>query len=377
MKRFFFSCLLLANPASAMLPVPPPPQISAPAYILMDTQTGAVLVQANADTPTEPASLTKIMTTYVAFRALHNGLIHEQDLVPISLKARKAVGSRMFVEINSQVPVIDLLRGIIVQSGNDASIALAEHIAGSEDSFAEMMNTEAKRLGMRQSQFIDSSGLGGADHYMSARDIAILSAAMINEFPRHYSMFKEREYRWNNITQPNRNRLLALDPSVDGIKTGYTEAAQYCLAASAIHPELENMRLVAVVLGAQSRRARGRDVQALLNWGFRFYRTRQIHAAMTPLTEIPVWYAEVKRAPVGLAQSLTLTLPVSAFESLETTHHLEPEMYAPLTKGQAVGRTTVRYEGRILSQAQAVVLVDVPQAGFFSRVADWVRMMMD
>lgn len=373
MSRLIFLALLLASPAWAELPTPPPPELSAPSYILMDTQTGEVLAEANADEAVEPASLTKIMTTYLAFRSLGDGLIAEQDLVTISRKARKAIGSRMFVEVNSQVPVIDLLRGIIVQSGNDASIALAEHIAGSEKAFAGMMNTEAERLGMSKSHFIDSSGLGGPDHYMSARDIAILSTAMINEFPEHYAMFREQEYTWNGITQPNRNRLLKLDPTADGIKTGFTDAAQYCLAASAMRPELDNMRLVSVVLGAKNGRARIRDSRALLNWGFRFFRTQKIHAGMTPLAEIPVWFAEVEQVPVGLAEDLVMTLPVAAYKELETTYHLEPEVEAPLAKGQAVGRITVRHENRILAQAPAVVLADVPQVGFFTRLWHHLR----
>ncbi|MCY3853496.1 MAG: D-alanyl-D-alanine carboxypeptidase [Gammaproteobacteria bacterium] len=377
MIRLILATLLLAGPAWAELPTPPAPSLDAPSYILMDTQTGEILAEANADQPVEPASLTKIMTTYLAFRALGDGLIGEQDLVTISRKARRAVGSRMFVEVNSQVPVIDLLRGIIVQSGNDASIALAEHIAGNEESFAGMMNAEAERLGMNKSRFIDSSGLGGPDHYMSARDTAILSAAMINEFPELYAMFREQEYTWNRIKQPNRNRLLKLDPTVDGIKTGFTEAAQYCLAASAVRPDLNNMRLVSVVLGAKSGRARVRDSRALLNWGFRFFRTRKIHAGMNPLTEIPVWFAETEQVPVGLAEDLVMTLPVAAYEELETTYHLEPEVEAPLTKGQPVGRITVRHKNRILAQVPAVVLTDVPQVGFFIRLWHRLRRLMN
>ena len=377
MIRLILATLLLAGPAWAELPIPPAPSLNAPSYILMDTQTGEVLAEANADQPVEPASLTKIMTTYLAFRALGDGLIGERDLVTISRKARRAIGSRMFVEVNSQVPVIDLLRGIIVQSGNDASIALAEHIAGSEESFADMMNAEAERLGMSNSRFIDSSGLGGPDHYMSARDIAILSAAMINEFPELYAMFREQEYAWNGIKQPNRNRLLKLDPTVDGIKTGFTEAAQYCLAASAVRPELDDMRLISVVLGSKSGRARVRDSRSLLNWGFRFFRTREIHAGMAPLTEIPVWFAEVEQVPVGLAEDLVITLPVAAYEELETTYHLEPEVEAPLAKGQPVGRITVRHKNRILAQMPAVILADVSQVGFFTRLWHRLRRLID
>ncbi len=376
MTRLILAALLLTGPAWAEIPIPPAPSLDAPSYILMDTQTGEVLAEANADQPVEPASLTKIMTTYLAFRALGEGLIGEQDPVTISRKARRAIGSRMFVEINSQVPVIDLLRGIIVQSGNDASIALAEHIAGSEESFASMMNTEAKRLGMTQSRFTDASGLGGPEHYMSARDIAILSAAMINEFPEYYAMFQEQEYTWNGIRQPNRNRLLKLDPTVDGIKTGFTEAARYCLAASARRPDLDDMRLVSVILGSKSSRARVRDSRALLNWGFRFFRTRKIHAGMDPLTEIRVWFAEAEQAPVGLAEELVMTLPVAEFGKLETTYHLEPEVEAPLVKGQPVGRITVRHENRILVQRPAILLADVPQVGFFTRLWHRIQRLM-
>ena len=376
MRRLILATLLLTGPALAELPIPPAPSVNSPSYILLDATTGDILSGVNVDKPVEPASLTKIMTTYLAFQALGEGLIKEQDLVTISRKARMAVGSRMFVELDSQVPVIDLLRGIIVQSGNDASIALAEHIAGSETAFARMMNLEAERLGMSHSSFVDSSGLGGPDHYMSARDIAILSAAMINEFPGYYAMFREMDYSWNDISQPNRNRLLKLDPTVDGIKTGYTEAAKYCLAASAMRPDLDNMRLVSVVLGAKNEQARVADTRSLLNWGFRFFRTRKVHAGMDALTQIPVWFAETEQVPVGLLEDLVMTLPVAAYDQLETTYHLEEHVEAPLRKGQPVGRITVRYENRILAQIPAVVLNDVPQVGFFTRLKHRLKRMI-
>ena len=371
MRKLIALALFMAMPAWAV-PTPPPPTLAAPAYILMDATTGIVLAEAEADQPVEPASLTKIMTTYLAFRALEDGLVGAQDRVTISRKARQATGSRMFVEVNSQVPVIDLLRGIIVQSGNDASIALAEHIAGSEEAFVSMMNAEAQRLGMEHSHFTDVSGLGGPDHTMSARDIAVISAATINEFPDLYAMYREQEYSWNDISQPNRNRLLKLDPTVDGIKTGYTKAAQYCLAASAMRPELDNMRLVSVVLGAENDAGRIRDSRALLNWGFRFYRTRQIHAGLEPLQDVPVWYAETEQIPVGIAEDLTLTLPATVYKDLMTVYHLEPELEAPLVQGQVVGRITVRHDNRILAQRPAVVLADVPEVGFFSKL--WQRL---
>ena len=254
---------------------------------------------------------------------------------------------------------------------------MAEHIAGSEEGFADMMNHEAQRLGLANSRFVDASGLGGPEHYMSARDIAILSAAMIREFPESYAMFKEQTYSWNGIAQPNRNRLLKIDPTVDGLKTGYTDAAQYCLAASAIRPELDNMRLVSVVLGAESTAARVRDSRTLLNWGFRFFRTRELHAGMTPLAEAPVRFAETEWAPVGIAKDIVMTLPTSRVDELHTTWHLEPELEAPLAKGQTVGRVTVRHNNRILVQAQAIVLADIPQVGFFARLGERLRRLFD
>ncbi len=379
MRRLLLPALLLlaATPAAAALPTPPPPQLQAAAYILMDARTGAVLAESRADEPFEPASLTKIMTTYLIFQALRDGLIQEQEPVAVSLKARQAPGSRMFLEVRSKVPVIDVLRGIIVQSGNDASIALAEHLSGSEEAFAELMNTEAERLQMKHSRFKDASGLGGPDHYMSARDVAILSAAMINEFPEQYAMFKEREYAWNGIMQPNRNRLLWLDDTVDGIKTGFTEAAQYCLAASARRPELDGMRLVSVVLGSASAQTRIAESRTLLNWGFRFYRTRAVHPAQTPLTSVPVWFSGDQRALVGIADDLVLTLPNGVHEQMQTTYHLDAEVRAPLAKGQEVGWIAVRHEGRILHKLPAIVLHDVPEGGFFSRLADHARLWLN
>ena len=365
--------LLQAGAAAAAVPTPTPPGLEARAYLLLDVDTGAVLAEHDADAPFEPASLTKIMTVYLAFRALHEGLIAVDDEVLISRRARAAIGSRMFVEAGSRVPVLDLLRGIIVQSGNDASIALAEHIAGSEAAFAEMMNLEASRLELANSRFIDASGLGGPEHYMSARDVALVSAAMIREYPDDYRMFREREYTWNEITQPNRNRLLWRDETVDGIKTGYTEAAQYCLAASAARPDLDGMRLVAVVLGTPSARTRVRETQALLRWGFRFFRTRPALAPGAPLAQAPVWFADGAQVPVGAAAELRLTLPLGAHEELRTTVHLDAEPEAPLAAGQVLGRIAVRRDGRILHQAPAVALAAVPRAGFFSRLGDHIQ----
>ena len=368
--------LALIQPAWSALAVPPPSNLTAGAYILMDSRTGTVLAEHHADRSFEPASLTKIMTTYLVFRALDQGLIQEDEPVTISRQARAAIGSRMFVEVNSQVPVIDLLYGIIVQSGNDASIALAEHIAGNEATFVEMMNTEGERLGLTNSHFTDVSGLGGPEHHMSARDIARVSVALINEHPERYTLFKERYYTWNNIKQPNRNRLLWHDETVDGIKTGYTQAAQYCLAASAERSDLEGMRLVVVVLDAKSSRTRVREAKALLNWGFRFHRTRRLHAAQIPLTEAPVWFSGDRQVSMGVAEDLYLTVPASAWEKLETTFHIEEPLEAPLAAGQALGTLSVRHQNRILHQAEMVALADIPESGLFSRLWDWLLLFL-
>ena len=367
--------LCLHGVATANLPIPQPPSLSSQAYILLDAQTGTVLAQSGADERYEPASLTKIMTTYLVFQALRDGVIGEQDLVPISLRARQAVGSRMFVEVNSEVPLMELLRGVIVQSGNDASIALAEHIAGTEEAFSSMMNQEANRLGLTQSHFTDSSGLGGKDHYMSARDIAELSRVLIREYPEYYRMFKELDYTWNNIKQPNRNRLLWLDDAVDGIKTGYTSTAKYCLAASAYREDLGGMRLISVVLGAEDRPTRVRDTRALLKWGFRFFRTEVTHAGMDPRTKAQVWYSDERVVPIGIAQDHVMTFPLNIREELKDTWVLHTELHAPVQQGQEVGILEISHQGNILATIPAIALQDIEEGSFFTLLKDYFALL--
>ena len=356
-------------PAHAVVPVSRP-TVSAESYLLLDVRTGTVLAERNADQPFEPASLTKIMTAYVTFRMLEEGLIEEDEEVLISRRARAAEGSRMFVEVRDQVPVMDLLRGIIVQSGNDASIALAEHIAGSEEAFAGMMNSEADRLGMTGSHFTDSSGIGGPEHVMSARDVAIVSRALIREFPGYYAMFRERGFTWNDIHQRNRNRLLWQDQTVDGIKTGYTEAARYCLAASAMRPELNDMRLVSVVLGSESDRQRTTDAHALLRWGFRFFRTEPVLMPGEARAHVRAWFAEEGReeVPVGARDELWLTLPAGAHRELTARFEPRAPIEAPIAQGQALGTLRVLRGGDTLGLLEAVALADVPEAGWTTRM---------
>ena len=360
---------LLLGAAHAAVPVATP-SLSASAYLLMDARTGAVLAERNADDPYEPASLTKIMTTYLAFRMIDEGLIRRDETVLISKRARAAEGSRMFVEAGDRVPVVDLLRGIIVQSGNDASVALAEHIGGSEEGFVQMMNTEAQRLGMRHSHFTDSSGIGGPEHYMSARDIARVSQAMILEYPDDYRMFLERAFKWNNIEQRNRNRLLWRDAAVDGIKTGYTEAARYCLAASALRPDLDDMRLIAVVLGAESDEKRNGETHTLLRWGFRFFRTEPVLDAGAAITEARAWFAEEerRRVPVGVDETLWLSLPLGAHKKLTTEFEPAGPIEAPIARGQTLGTLRVRDAEEILGERDAVALSDVPLGGWLTRI---------
>ncbi len=376
--KFRFSLLLLLllhGAAIANLPIPNAPPLQSKAYILMDAQTGAVLAQSRPDERYEPASLTKIMTIYLALQALREGLIREDELVTISRRARRAIGSRMFVEVNSKVPVIELLRGVIVQSGNDSSIALAEHIAGTEEAFVAMMNQTAQAMGLEQTYFTDTTGLGGKQHYMSARDIAELSRVLIRDYPNYYRMFKEREYTWNKITQPNRNRLLWLDDTVDGIKTGYTQNAQYCLAASAYRADLGDMRLISVVLGARSPSLRVRDTRALLKWGFRFFRTEVTHTAMEPRTKVLVWYSDERSVPVGIAQDHLMTFPLNARDRLKDTWHLHKDLEAPIRKGQKIGKLEISLDGEVLATLPAIALQDIPKGSLFTRLKDFLVLL--
>ena len=265
---------------------PPAPTIAASAYILKDFNTGKVLAESNADIKLAPASLTKIMTVYVIFNELANGHLHLNDNVTISEKAWKTAGSRMFVELGNQVKIEDLLKGVIIQSGNDASVALAEHVGGNEETFAEMMNQHALRLGMINTHFKNSDGLPGPDHYTTARDLALLTSALIKEFPEYYRWFSQKEFTFNKITQQNRNKLLSRDESVDGVKTGFTDDAGYCLVASALR---EDMRIISVVMGAKDANARANENQTLINYGFRFFESHQLYEAKKSLSEARVW----------------------------------------------------------------------------------------
>ncbi len=353
-------------------PVPAPPALSATAYGLMDYDSGRYLVAKDIDKRIEPASLTKLMTAWVVYRALADGSISLDDQVTVSKKAWKAEGSRMFIEVGKQVSVRDLLHGMVIQSGNDAAIALAEHVAGSEDSFVSLMNQEAQRLGMKHTHFVNAEGLPHPDHYTTVRDILTLTRALIREFPEHYRLYREKTFTWNGITQSNRNRLLWQDKSVDGVKTGHTSSAGYCLVASA---QRNGMRLLSAVIGAASDDARTSQSRALLNYGFRFFETRRLYPAGQELARVTVWKGAADEVPLGVSRDLYLTFPRGRYDDLDATLDRPRYLEAPVDQGRQVGLLTVALDGEVLAQAPLVALREVPEAGLLGRLIDSVRML--
>ncbi|MEW6766350.1 MAG: D-alanyl-D-alanine carboxypeptidase family protein [Pseudomonadota bacterium] len=375
---------VLANPATqpvpvvpapmAAMPQPSAPTVAAKAHLLMDYHSGKVLAEGNIDMRVEPASITKLMTAYIVYGALHRGDLTPDTLVTISEKAWRMQGSKMFVRVGNQVKVDDLLKGLIIQSGNDATIALAEHIAGSEDAFANMMNHEAQRLGMTGTHFVNSTGWPDPNHYSTARDIATLMSAVIRDFPEHYVREREKEFTWNNIKQINRNRLLWRDPSVDGGKTGHTESAGYCLASSA---QRDGMRLISVVLGTASDEARAEQSLALLNYGFRFFETRLMRKGGEVLVEPRVWMGNSKTAKLGLANDFYVTAPRGQFDKLTLAIEMPPRIDAPITQGQPVATLQAKLGEQVVAEAPAVALSEVPQGGIFRRMTDRLLLMFN
>ena len=359
---------------TAEIATPPAPTIAAAAYILQDYHTGKVLAENNADAKLAPASLTKIMTVYVVFRELGNGHLHLEDMATISEKAWKTSGSRMFVELGNQVKVEDLLKGVIIQSGNDASVALAEHVAGNEATFADMMNQHATRLGMTNSHFKNSDGLPMDDHYTSARDLAILTTALIREFPDWYRWFSQKEFTYNKITQHNRNQLLSRDESVDGVKTGFTDDAGYCLVASALR---EDMRLISVVLGAKSANARANENQTLLNYGFRFFESHRLYEGKKPLDEARIWKGADKKIPLGLAEDLYATIPRRLYKDLKAVITVDKKITAPVKEGTKLGSVKVTLKDELITDKDLVALKTVDQGNIIQRLSDSVMMMIE
>ncbi len=365
--------LLAASSFAADVPVPAPPQIGASSYQLIDFSSGRIVAESNPDERVEPASLTKLMTAYAVFHALRRGQITLQDEAHVSEKAWRTEGSRMFIEVDTRVSVEDLLRGMIIQSGNDASVALAEYVGGSEDAFVELMNQHAELLGMTGSSFINTTGLPAEGHYVTARDVAILARAIISEFPEYYSWYSEREFTYNGIRQYNRNSLLWRDESVDGLKTGYTMAAGYCLVTSA---ERSGMRLISVVTGMASTEAREDGSQALLNYGFRFYETHKLYSGGEEITTARVWKGMPQEASLGLSEDLYITVPRGRYDSLEAKMDLSANLMAPLSAGAQVGAVRISLDDEPISTMPLMALHAVPEANVWTRIKDEVTLWL-
>ncbi|HSN52814.1 MAG TPA: D-alanyl-D-alanine carboxypeptidase family protein [Woeseiaceae bacterium] len=377
MKRFVpVLCLLLAGSAvfAQARPIPAPPVIGATSYLMIDAKSGRELASLKPDTPIPPASLTKLMTTYVVFHAIEDGRITLEDEVTVSERAWRMQGSRMFIEVGERVSVKNLLLGHIVQSGNDASVALAEHVAGSEAVFAEMMNQYAQQLGMPSTHFVNATGWPDDDHYTTARDLAILAKALIEEFPEHYKFHAIKEFTWADITQPNRNRLLWRDDSVDGLKTGHTEAAGYCLVASA---ERDGMRVISVVAGTASDKARIDGSQALINYGFRFFETRLLYKASEEIARARVWKSANEYSPLGVMADLYITVPRGAYDSLESVLNMPAVIEAPVATGQPLGEIKVSLDDEVLLQEQLRALSDNPSGSLWQRAVDTVMLWLE
>jgi D-alanyl-D-alanine carboxypeptidase (penicillin-binding protein 5/6) len=363
------AALLASPPLPAAAPLPSPPAVKARSYIVVDHFSGRVLAQDQADARAEPASLTKLMTAYVVFSALRDGRLKLTDMVTISEHAWRAEGSRTFVQVGTQIPADILIKGMIVQSGNDATVALAERVGGTEAAFAQMMNVYARRLGMQASNFVNSDGLPAPDHYTTARDVATLANALIRDFPQYYPLFSLREFVWNNIRQGNRNTLLGKDPSVDGLKTGHTDSAGFCLASSA---NRSGMRLVSVVMGAPSERAREEASAALLNYGYTFFETVRVKAARETVLKPRVYKSAAEFAAVGVPYDVYATVGRGQAAALHTSARLAAEpLLAPLAAGKPIGEYTVADDsGTVIARVPLVPLAAVPQGGLWTRAAD-------
>jgi D-alanyl-D-alanine carboxypeptidase (penicillin-binding protein 5/6) len=361
-------------PTSGAMPVPAPPELGARSYILVDFYSGKILVESNIDEPVEPASITKVMTSYAVFNELAQGNIALDDMVPVSERAWKTGGSRMFIDPSMQVSVEDLLMGVIIQSGNDSSVALAEYVAGSDEAFAGVMNHYAEALGMSGSNFMNSTGWPDDNHYTTARDIATLSAAVIRDFPDYYRWFSEKEFTFNEIRQHNRNNLLWRDPAVDGLKTGHTENAGYCLASSA---NRDGMRLISVVMGSNTESSRASESQTLLNYGFRFFETVQLYKAGDELAQARVWKGMTEQVTVGLAEPLFVTIPRGRYDDLDAQVEMQPQLEAPLEADRVIGQLTVMLEDELIAERELVTLAGVEEAGFFGRSWDGLKLWVD
>lgn len=354
--------------------IPSPPRLSATGYVLMDFHSGQLIAADNPEQRLEPASLTKMMTAYVVFHEIKSGNLSLKDEVRVSEKAWRMPGSRMFIEVGEVVSVEQLLKGMIIQSGNDASVALAEFVAGSEDAFVPLMNAHAQRLGLSGTHFVNSTGLPHEDHYTTPIDMAQLAAALIREFPDHYNWYAQKKYTYNNITQSNRNLLLYRDESVDGVKTGHTESAGYCLVASA---KRQQMRLISVVMGTDSEKARARESQKLLNYGFRFYETHRLYTAGKPLKQMRIWKGEAESLPLGLAEDLHVTVPRGQYQELEASMRVGKTLIAPVEAGQRLGMVSVKLGDETLAERPLVALRGIDEGGLWQKLKDSALLLFE
>ncbi|WP_369601393.1 D-alanyl-D-alanine carboxypeptidase family protein [Hahella sp. SMD15-11] len=357
----------VAGSAQAAQPllIPAPPQVAAKSYILMDANSGYIIAEKNSHERLPPASLTKLMTAYVVEYEVAKGELSYDDEVPISVRAWKTGGSKMFVREGSRVRLGDLMKGIIVQSGNDASVAVAEYLAGSEDAFADIMNQHAQLLGMKDTHYVNATGLPAENHYSTAYDLALLAQAIIQRFPEQYKIYSQKYFTYNNIRQPNRNLLLWRDKSVDGLKTGHTEAAGYCLVASA---ERDGMRLISVVMGTRSEEARAQETLKLLNYGFRFFETARLYNAGQKVLDAEIWKGQKDQLALGVANDVVVTLPKGRKDDLKANVDVPGLIVAPARTGQELGELVIRLDDQQVAKVPVVALEDVEEAGFFKRL---------
>ena len=365
----FILPLIFSNVYAVMSPVPSPPELQAKSYLLIDFNSGRVLAEKDIDKKIEPASITKMMATYVVYKEIESGRLSMDEEVTISNKAWRMKGSKMFVEVGKKIKVETLLKGVIIQSGNDATVALAEHIAGSEATFADYMNQYSQKLGMSNTHFVNSTGWPDKKHLTTARDIATLAKAIISEFPEYYATYAVKEYTFNGIKQYNRNKLLWRDDSVDGIKTGHTESAGYCLVSSAVR---DDMRLIAVVLGTRSETARANVSQSLMSYGFRFYESSKLYAAGENLNTVRIWKGEREDLNLGLMEALHVTIPRGQYKHLDAKMDINENIEAPVNKGDRLGTVRVILDGEEILTKPLIALHSVDEGGFVQKAKDYI-----
>lgn len=378
---FFLSIAQSANAETLPTPkmpmphvIPSPPNVAANAYLLIDYNSGHALAEKRSDDRVEPASLTKIMTGFVVINELKNGNISLSDMVTISKKAWKMPGSKMFIEVGKKVSVEDLIKGMVIQSGNDASVALAEHIAGSEEVFAQLMNKYAAKLGMTGTHYVNATGLPHPDHYTTARDLSVLTKSLIEKHPEEYRWYSDKKFTFNGITQYNRNKLLWQDPTVDGLKTGHTDSAGYCLVSSA---KRENTRLISIMLGTSSAKMRVQESQKLLNYGFRFFETHKLYEAKQRLNDVKVWEGTRDLIGVGLAKALFITIPRGQYKNIKIESSVHPEIKAPISAGQELGSLKITLGDKVIAEEPLVALDPVEEGSFIKKVMDQIKMFVN